>query len=103
MAKSIKIKEDGTSKTFSNAKQINTNDIGSGSTDWIPEDETTTKVKRITENGTYTASSENVMGYSVVIVNVKPTQVTGVDVFDGKIYTVTVDSNGNIVRTLVDE
>ena len=103
MAKSIKIKEDGTSKTFSSAVQINTNDIGSGSTDWIPEDETTTKVKRITENGTYTASSENVMGYSVVIVNVKPTQVTGVDVFDGKTYTVTVDSNGNLVRTLVDE
>lgn len=48
------------------------------------------------------SQKQSVMGYSVVIVNVKPTQVTGIDVFDGKTYTVTVDSNGNLVRTLVE-
>ena len=103
MAKNISIKQDGTAQTFNSVNKINTKVIGTGSTDWIPEDETSTKVKTITANGTYNASSDNVMGYSVVYVNVKPTQVTGVDTIDGKTYVVSVDENGYIVRTLVDE
>lgn len=103
MAKNIVIKEDGVTRSYGQADRVSTKNIDTGSTDWIPEDETKTKVKTITANGTYTARDEGCIGYTVVYVNVRPSQITGVDTWDGKTYVITVDQNGNIVRTLVDE
>lgn len=103
MSKSILIKEDGTSHNLSSVTHINTKCIDIGSTNWIPEETEKTKVKTISRSGTYKASNDGCLGYSVVFVNVRPSRVTGVDVIDGKTYVVTLDENGYIVKTLVDE
>ena len=106
MAKDLSIKQDGVSSSFNAVDIVNTNNIDANSTDWVPEDEVKTKVKTITDNGTYIAANEGCIGYSVVYVNVQPAtsrQVTGVDIRDGKTYLITVDDNGYIVRTLLYE
>lgn len=103
MAKNISIKENGTAQTISGVTHINTNKTESGSTDWVPEDEANTKVKMITNNGTYNASDDSCMGYSAVFVSVTPTQITGVDTTDGKTYLISVGDKGILQKTLVDE
>lgn len=69
MSKGVKIKEGDSGKSFSGVKKIRTNNINSGTTYWVPEDETKLGTKSINENGTYKASSDNLYGYSQVTVS----------------------------------
>ena len=71
MAKNISILEGRKARNFSSVKKLRTT-LGSGTQDWIPEDEAGKYCNfdtiEITENGTYYA--DGVDGYDVVIVDV---------------------------------
>lgn len=58
MSKNVTIKEGDTAKTFSSVKKIRINNFPSGSSYWVPEDETKLGTKHITKNGTYIAANE---------------------------------------------
>ena len=92
---------DGTSWS-STTDKLRTGLVGSGSADWLPEDESERVALDVTENNTYSASSDGVYGYGLVTVSVNGESVTGIGA-DGKTYTVTRDSNGNLVWTEVTE
>ena len=93
----ITIKQSGTAKSFSGVQHIEAPSIGSGDVEWIPRDIVNTGIKYITENGTYRASDEGLAGYTAVVVNVSPTQATGVNPADGQRYTVKKDEFGNLL------
>lgn len=96
MSKTVVIgKTDGTTYTQT-VDVIRTTNIGGGTVDWVPEDETVLTPITITQNGTYTPGA-NVYGFSTVKVNVQI--VTGKK--DNKTYAVTVDNNGYLVYTEV--
>lgn len=77
MSKSVAIKEGDTPKNFNNVKRIRINNVGGGSSYWVPEDETKLGTKSINKNGTYKASEEKddqghnlgLYGYSQVTVS----------------------------------
>ena len=69
MSKNIIIQEGGTPKQMTVSK-IKVNNVGSGTSLWVPEDSTTLVTKSISKNGTYEASLDNAYGYSEVTVNV---------------------------------
>ena len=121
MSKNIIIQEGGTPKQMTVSK-IKVNNVGSGTSLWVPEDSTTLVTKSISRNGTYKASSDNAYGYSEVTVNVAggkgsatssgaPTTSNGVDPggigsaivgtnpTTGNEEAVGVDSGGNLVTT----
>lgn len=121
MSKNIIIQEGGTPKQMTVSK-IKVNNVGSGTSLWVPEDSTTLVTKSISKNGTYEASSDNAYGYSEVTVNVAggkgsatssgaPTTSNGVDPggigssvvgmnpTTGNEEAVGVDSGGNLVTT----
>jgi len=81
---------------------LRTNLVGSGTADWICEDESRPAALEVTANGEYTAASANVYGFATVAVNVKGTSATGKGK-DGKTYTVTVDNSGNLVYEEVQD
>ena len=103
MAKNITIKDDGVAESYEDVSKITTKNIDSGSTDWIPEDDCATGIKYITSNGAFNASEDNLGGYTAVIINVSPTQVTGIDPETGEAVTVTTDNDGNIIYLPVGE
>lgn len=80
MSKNITIAEGGQAKNFNSVAKIRTNLIGSGTQNWIPEDEAGRYANlgevSIDENGTYRASDENLDGFSKITVNV-PTEGGG--------------------------
>ena len=96
MSKDIVVIVDGTQETWQDIQVLRTNSAATGTTDWFPEDETNTAPITITENGTYTAESGNLYGFSKLIVALPP-YVRGT--IDGVEYIVTVDENGYLVRT----
>lgn len=100
MSKNIIIEKNGVAQTLQNVEVLRTTAIGGGSVDWLPEDETTLAEITVTENGTYTADSRSVYGFSRAIVNVPPSEVTGY--INGVKYVVSVDENGYLVYTRVD-
>lgn len=100
--KDIKIQVNGTSNNYSNTKKINTQIVPYGNANWVPVDEVTTASLTVTKNGTYVAEDAGYYGYSYVDVDVPTGQeVTGTDPETGIVYTVTVDGDGNIVKTPV--
>lgn len=102
MSKNIRIKEDGTPVSYNDVSVIGTRfDFGSG--DWIPEDETITTYKSITQNGQYKAKErDGVKGYTAVFINVPLKKVVGIDREDGNTYEVYVDGQGNLVKTQIN-
>lgn len=100
MSKNIIIAKDGEAMTLQGVDTLRTSAVGGGSVDWMPEDETTLAEITVTENGTYTADSRSVYGFSRAIVNVPPNEVTGY--INGVKYVVSVDANGYLVYTRVD-
>lgn len=69
MSKNIIIKEGNTPQPFNGVKKIRINNIGSGYSYWVPEDETRLGTKSINKNGTYKASKDDLYGYSQVTVS----------------------------------
>lgn len=98
MGLNITIKDDGVAENYSGVTKIKVPSMEGGDTEWVPEAESNMKVKKITANGTYMASSDNCKGYMAVMVEVPATQVTGIDKTDGKQYRIQVDSFGNILK-----
>lgn len=98
MGLNITIKEDGSAKNFTGVSKVVIPGISSGDTEWVPEAMANMKVKKITKNGTYLASSDNAAGYAAVFVSVPATEVTGKDPSDGNTYKVMVDGFGNIIK-----
>ncbi len=70
MSKDIKIKKADTSETLTGVSQIVTPEIGGGSCAWVWEDETQLAEVTATGNGTITAASAGVYGFSVAHVAV---------------------------------
>lgn len=74
MSKNITVKEGTTAKNFTGVKKLTTNQMGSGTVSWVPEDEVLDYVKLKTlnakANGTYKASDNSCDGFSRVEVNV---------------------------------
>lgn len=75
LAKNITIEEGGIAKNFT-ASKLRTKLTGTDDTcSWIPEDEVLNYVslgeKTIVANGTYTASADNLNGFSKVTVNIE--------------------------------
>ena len=122
MSKNIIIEEGGVARSFSGVEKLQTELVGGGSCNWVPEDETKLTTKSISKNGTYNASSDDAYGYSKVTVNVaggngsadchgKPTtsgginpggvgsSVIGTDPETGNEVGVGVDEDGNLVNT----
>ena len=99
MSKNIVIQEKGTSKTFQNVEVMRTNSHMGGYIDWVPEDEKPLGVLNVTDNGTYTAEGQSLYGFSAVNVNVN--KVRGR--LDGVEYIVSVDADGYLVYTPVEE
>lgn len=95
MPKNIMIKKVGTAQNFSGVTHITVPDEQSGDVDFVPLDDYKGGVKIITENGTYAASDDGLAGYTMVRVQVQPTEITGYK--DGQQYTVKKDSNGNLL------
>lgn len=98
MSKIITIQEGGVGKQLT-VDKLKTNLVGGGTCLWVPEDDVPLGRKRISENGTFKASDDGFYGYSQVTVR-------GIGVVtgkkqDGKEYTVTTDTNGNIVEKSV--
>ena len=98
MSKNITIQEGGVGKQLT-VDKLRTNLVGGGTCLWVPEDEVPLGRKRISENGTFKAGDDGLYGYSQVTVR-------GIGVVtgkkqDGKEYTVTTDTNGNIVEKSV--
>lgn len=87
MAKNISILEGRKSRNFSQTKKLRTNLVGSGTQDWVPEDEAGDYCDfesiEITENGIYMPQGH---GYKEAVVNVK----NGADDFIAK----TIIKNG---------
>jgi len=104
MSKNIIIQEGGNGKQFT-ASKLNTALVGGGSCNWVPEDETQLVSLSVSENGTYTASSEGHYGYSQVTVNVAGgaggapggagSSIIGTDT-DGDTVVSTVEDDGTI-------
>ena len=97
MGKNITIKEDGTTKTFSGVMHIMTPAISGGDVEWVPTDNISKEILKITKNGTYTPSGD-IAGWRVVYIDVSPTQVKGKDKVDGKTYIYKVDEFGNLLK-----
>lgn len=80
MSKNITISEGLQAKNFSNVSKIRVNNIGGGTSDWIPEEEAgmyaNLEELSVSKNGTYNASDEDVDGFSKVIVKVDPNVTT---------------------------
>lgn len=87
MSKNITIAEGTQAKNFSNVSKVRINNIGGGTSDWIPEEDAGLYANlgeaSITKNGTYNASDEDYDGFSKVIVKVDP-----------KVTTKTITKNG---------
>ena len=104
MSKNVTIKQNGTAKNFASIDKIRTNLIAGSTSEWVPEDERLTIVKRITKNGKYVASQrDGVYGFTAVFVDVPIRSVTGVDPVDGKTYRVSKNSNGELVWTEIND
>lgn len=75
MSKNITIQEGSVARTFTAAK-LRTGLVSGGTCNWVPEDEAEDYVslrsKDIDENGTYYAADDGTVGYSSVVVDVKP-------------------------------
>lgn len=99
MSKNIVIINNGTQETWQDVQYLRTNSTATGTKDWFPEDEANTAPITITENGTYTAESGSLYGFSKLIVNL-PLFVLGT--IDDVQYKVTVDENGFLVYTAVE-
>ncbi|MCR5718677.1 MAG: hypothetical protein K6F80_06570 [Oscillospiraceae bacterium] len=100
MAKNITILEGSTSKSFSNVNKLRVNNVGGGTSDWVPEDEVQLTTKHISENGTYTASDDGYYGYSEVTVSGvggfnytagEGDSIGGVDLTEGNEYDISAD------------
>lgn len=100
MSKTIIIERGGTPETWEDLSKLRTGAIAGGSMDWQPEDECTTGTITITANGEYSAADDGLYGYSKAIVNV-PDAVRGT--INDVEYIVTVDANGNLVETPVED
>lgn len=103
MSKDISIKQNGSVRNYYSVTKLKTNQIDNDTTEWIPEDECQTAIKKITLNGEYTAlSRDGVKGYRAVFIRVPPKSVTGKDPITGIMYKVTKDSTGHLVFTEVE-
>ena len=101
MSKNIIIQEGGIGKQLT-ADKLKTNLVGGGSCLWVPEDEVILGTKSITNNGTYSAATDGLTGFSQVTVNVPEGNVTGRDPTTGQEKSVTVDpETGDLVETVV--
>lgn len=102
MSKDIVIVNGGTEETWEDISKIKTNQNPSGDIEWVPEDECVTGTITISSNGTYNAENDGLYGYSKATVNVPvPGYVRGTE--NGTDYIVTVDNNGYLVYTPVEE
>jgi len=99
MSKNIIIVNNGTTETWESIGKIRTSKHGGGSEVWLPEDETTTGEITITANGQYDAADDGLYAYSKAIVNINAVRGT----INGTMYEVTVDENGYLVETPVEE
>ena len=101
MSKNVVIQRNGVSETWEGIEVIRTQAYGGGTVEWVPEDERTGIAFQATENGTYLASDYGVYAFTSVTVLVEGGSVRGY--IDGVLYDITVDSNGNLVYTPVQE
>lgn len=92
MGETIRIKENGTPKTF-NVNAIKTDLSGGGTCLWVPKSDYPVDSEYLNENGTYLASDKNLKGFSSVSVNCQPNYVVGNR--DGVPYHV-YNQNGNL-------
>jgi hypothetical protein len=105
----VSIKEGQTSKQFSPTNYLRTNLYGSGTTDWVPEEDRKLTTQRFTENGTYIAQEfkdhqgNPYYGFEEVEVDVAMgDEVIGYDPDDGNEYDITVDpETGELVDTVL--
>jgi len=99
MSKDIIIQEQGVDQDLDGVEKLVIKKYGSSATgDWLPEDETVLTPLTITKNGTY-EPGEGVYGFGTV--NVRVQIVTGR--IDGVLTRITVDDNGYLVFTEVQE
>lgn len=100
MAKDITIWYDGLQRNYNNVEKIQALTADGNTELWVPEDEIHTSGITIYQNGEYLASTQNLYGFTSVIVDIQQaTSVTGTK--DGVPYTVTLDGSGNLVWTEV--
>ena len=102
MAVDITIQQTGVAENYTGTAQIVVPSAEGSDTEWVPQAESQMGVKKITKNGTYFASSDNLKGYLGVFIAVPATQITGMDKTDGKHYTIKVDEFGNILKIPID-
>lgn len=99
MSKDIVIQEQGVNQDLDDVEKLVIKKYGtSGTGDWLPEDETVLTPLTVAKNGTYTPGA-GVYGFGTVQVRVQV--VTGR--IDGVLTRVTVDDNGYLVFTEVQE
>lgn len=88
MTKSISIKEQGASRSFSGVSRVLTQ-VSAGSAQWLPEDETMVGEISVTENGEFVPYSDGLYGYVKVTVNVEGGAEETIDNGDGTVTTTT--------------
>ena len=98
MSVNISIQKNGVAQSLSGVDEIETNLYGGGTEKWVPQEDVQLQPLTVTQNGTYTPGT-GVYGFSDVTVNVQI--VTGT--INGVMYEVTVDANGYLVYTEVQE
>ena len=101
MSVDITIKQAGVAQDIDGATKIHVNKYGSGSTNYVPMSDVGLLPLSVTQNGTYKASDAGVYGFSQASVNVPKDRVTGK--INGDDYIITLDENGYLVYTPVEE
>ena len=105
--KNIYIYEKDERKTLSDVWRIKVKDQKGGMINLVPADSLNLVDVTITAAGTYNPNNEGYYGYNTVTVNlpqradVEVNTLTGTDAVTGITYRITLDANGNIVRTPV--
>lgn len=98
MSKDIVIQQKGVPENMT-VDSIRGNSAGGGTERWVPDDDIATGTIDITDNGRYKASDHNLIGFTEANVNLK--EVKGIK--DGVTYKVTVNQQGYLVYTEVQE
>lgn len=101
MSVDITIKQQGVATDINDATKIHVNKYGSGSTNFVPVSDVPFQTLSVTQNGTYKASDAGVYGFDKAVVNVPKDRVTGK--INGEDYIITLDENGYLVYTPVEE
>ena len=102
--KNIIIQQNGTEKYFSDVWRIKPRSLTGGTETFVPVDSLELTDLTVYENGQYDPNDRGYYGFNTVTVNVEAhvSSLQGVDATTGQEYIITVDDQGNLVRTLVE-